>query len=246
MDLYMGTIIVWPIGWAPEYFSLCQGQELLVNQYQAIYSLLGQTFGGNGSTTFKLPNLSGRTPIGAGIPPWTATPVQVAQTYGSSTGTIALTTNNLPPHSHAATFVPSTGPQAVTLPAVPPSGSLSASVNIALNAATSGTAVPPSAGNAYLGGWAGKVGSNPVTATGPYDTTKAAATSNLAGVSASISSAGYSSGSPAVTTTIQAVTGGQVAIAQTGLGQPFSFNNMQPSLVMNFLIAMQGLYPVRQ
>jgi microcystin-dependent protein len=50
-----------PKGWA-----LCNGQLLPINQHQALFSLLGTTFGGNGQTTFALPNLQGRTPIHAG------------------------------------------------------------------------------------------------------------------------------------------------------------------------------------
>ena len=50
-----------PRGWAP-----CNGQLLPINQYQALFSLLGTTYGGNGSTTFALPNLKGRVPIGTG------------------------------------------------------------------------------------------------------------------------------------------------------------------------------------
>lgn len=244
MDVFIGTIVVWPITWAPDYFALCQGQQLQVNQYQALYSLIGQIYGGSGTASFNLPNLIGRAPIGTGSSTWGGV-LQVAQTFGSATGTVTLNGNNLPAHTHAASFAPSTGSQPVTLPAVPPSGSLSVAVGVSLNAGSSGAGVPPSGSNVYLGGIAAKTGNSSIAFTGPYDSNKATASASLAGVSASVSSAGYSSGSPAVTTSIQAVTGGQVTIAAAGLGQPFSINNLQPSLVMNFLMALQGIYPAR-
>lgn len=63
MDYYIGGIVLFPYGFAPMGWLLCDGTVLNVNQYQALYSLLGPRFGGNGSTTFALPNLMGAEPI---------------------------------------------------------------------------------------------------------------------------------------------------------------------------------------
>ncbi len=63
MDYYIGGIVLFPYGYAPYGWALCDGTVYTVNQYQALYSLLGQRFGGNGSTTFAVPNLMGAEPI---------------------------------------------------------------------------------------------------------------------------------------------------------------------------------------
>jgi microcystin-dependent protein len=81
-----------PVGWA-----LCDGQTLSISQYAALFALLGTTFGGNGTTTFNLPNLQGRVPInvgaGAGLPNYV---------WGQQGGqaSVTLQATNLPPHTH--------------------------------------------------------------------------------------------------------------------------------------------------
>lgn len=78
-----------PRGWAQ-----CDGQILPIDQNQSLYSLLGNTFGGDGRTTFALPDLRGRTPLSEGTGP---------RTLGSSGGaeTHALTTAEMPAHTHS-------------------------------------------------------------------------------------------------------------------------------------------------
>ncbi|HAT2998249.1 TPA: tail fiber protein, partial [Kluyvera intermedia] len=66
MEVYMGTILPFAFNYPPYGFALCYGQQYSVGQYQALYSLLGIFYGGNGTTTFNLPNLSGRMLIGSG------------------------------------------------------------------------------------------------------------------------------------------------------------------------------------
>src|SRR6185295_10116377 len=82
-----------PKGWA-----FCNGQFLPINQNQALFSILGTTYGGNGQTTFGLPDLRGRTPVGQGQGPGISN-----YTLGQITGTegTAITAVNLPPHNHA-------------------------------------------------------------------------------------------------------------------------------------------------
>lgn len=63
MEPFLGLIKLYPFGFAPEGWMLCNGATLQIGQYQALYSLLGITFGGNGSTTFNLPNLTGTAPV---------------------------------------------------------------------------------------------------------------------------------------------------------------------------------------
>lgn len=60
---FFGEIQTFSFGFAPRGFALCNGQLLPINQNQALFSLLGTTYGGDGQTNFSLPNLQGRTPI---------------------------------------------------------------------------------------------------------------------------------------------------------------------------------------
>src|SRR5258708_40359828 len=60
---YLGQLMLCSWNFPPKGFAGCNGQQLPINQNQALFSLLGTTYGGNGQTTFALPNLQGRTPI---------------------------------------------------------------------------------------------------------------------------------------------------------------------------------------
>jgi microcystin-dependent protein len=94
---YLGGIFMFAGNFAPRGYQLCQGQVLSISQNAALFSILGTTYGGNGTTNFQLPNLQGRAAIGAGngagLPP-----VTLGETAGSPT--VTLLTTNLPPHSH--------------------------------------------------------------------------------------------------------------------------------------------------
>lgn len=63
---YLSEIKICAFGFAPKGWTLCNGQILPINQNQALFALLGTTYGGNGQTTFGLPNLQGRVPIHVG------------------------------------------------------------------------------------------------------------------------------------------------------------------------------------
>jgi microcystin-dependent protein len=60
---FLGEIKIMSFGYAPRNWAMCNGQQLPINQNQALFSLLGTTYGGNGQTTFALPDLRGQTPI---------------------------------------------------------------------------------------------------------------------------------------------------------------------------------------
>jgi len=85
-----------PIGWAA-----LNGQILPINQYQALFALLGTQYGGDGVQNFALPDLRGRTIVATGSGPG-LTPRIIGQSGGSETNTLAVA--NLPPHAH--TFAP--------------------------------------------------------------------------------------------------------------------------------------------
>ncbi len=94
----LGQIVPFAGNFAPKGWLLCQGQLLPISQYTALFSLLGTNYGGNGTTTFALPNLQGVAAISDGQGPG-----RTARTIGETGGseTAALTTNTMPVHTHA-------------------------------------------------------------------------------------------------------------------------------------------------
>jgi microcystin-dependent protein len=93
----LGQIAIVGFNYAPRGWALCDGQLLAISQNQALFSLLGTTYGGDGRTTFALPDLRGRAPIHVGNGPGLST-IQWGEKSGSET--VTLTTANLPSHSH--------------------------------------------------------------------------------------------------------------------------------------------------
>lgn len=63
MDTFVGDIRLFPYTFTPKGWAECRGQEVPVVEYQELYSLIGTTYGGNGVTSFKLPNLVGTEPM---------------------------------------------------------------------------------------------------------------------------------------------------------------------------------------
>lgn len=99
LEPYLGAIFICPYTFAPRGYAFCAGQILPIAQNTALFSLLGTTYGGNGQTTFALPDLRGRMPVGAGQGPGLSS-VDLGQVAGSETAT--LTPNQMPAHSHLA------------------------------------------------------------------------------------------------------------------------------------------------
>jgi len=100
MEGTIATIMLFAADFAPKYWALCSGQLLPINQNQALFSLLGTTYGGDGRTTFALPDFRGRTAIGAGQGAGRSN-FELGQRAGSQA--VTLSTANLPPHTHLAT-----------------------------------------------------------------------------------------------------------------------------------------------
>ncbi len=99
MDAYLGNIIGWAGTYAPRGWLFCFGQILPVSQNQALFSLIGTTYGGDGITNFQLPNLRGRTIVGSGQGTDLSN-YKVGQTGGVESTT--LTMNQMPAHTHLA------------------------------------------------------------------------------------------------------------------------------------------------
>ena len=99
---FLGEIRIMSFDFAPKGWAQCNGQTLPINQNQALFSLLGTTYGGNGQTTFALPDLRGRTPVhfgqGRGL-----TARFIGESGGSST--VTLIASQVPTHTHAGANV---------------------------------------------------------------------------------------------------------------------------------------------
>lgn len=182
-DPFIGQISMFGGNFAPRGWAFCNGQLLAISQNTALFSLLGTIYGGNGVTTFALPDLRGRTPIHAGNGPGLSTRV-LGTKIGTEVNVLNLT--QMPSHNHIATNI----------------------VTIELNTSTeNGEESSPE--NQYL------AAGNNIYVDTPTANTK------LAGISGT------------VTTTI----------ANSGGNQPI--NNMQPSITIHYIIALQGIYPSR-
>jgi microcystin-dependent protein len=94
---FLGEIRAFSFNFAPTGWALCNGQLLAINQNQALFALLGTTFGGNGTTTFALPNLQGRVALGMGT-----SSVGTSFVIGESLGEVShtLVETEMPAHNH--------------------------------------------------------------------------------------------------------------------------------------------------
>lgn len=99
---YLGSVCFSVTNYCPEGYLNANGQALSINDYQGLYALLGTTYGGT-TTTFNLPDLRGRVPVGQGTGPG-LTPAVQGQPRGVES--VTLSESNLPSHSHAPTFTP--------------------------------------------------------------------------------------------------------------------------------------------
>lgn len=97
MDPFIGQIMETGFNFAPPGWAFCDGSLLPISEYDALFALIGTTYGGDGQTTFALPDLRGRSALHAGQGPGLPSN-SVGQTGGAPTTT--LNVNNLPPHNH--------------------------------------------------------------------------------------------------------------------------------------------------
>jgi microcystin-dependent protein len=177
MEGYLAEIKMFGGNFAPRNWAYCQGQLLAIAQNQALFSLLGTTYGGDGRTTFGLPDMRGRASVGSGRGPG-LTDRRIGQKLGTETNTLNQT--QLPTHNH------------------------SAQLRAESAAGTSG---------------------NP--------------TGNLLGVVTTEADI-YAPPVPAEEVDMSS---DAIVVNNSGGGQPV--NNMQPSLVLNYIICTNGLYPSR-
>lgn len=204
MDPLMATVMIWAPNFAPRQWSLCQGQLLPISSNSALFSLLGTMYGGDGRTSFGLPDLRGRTAIGAGRFPGGAVSYRQGQVGGAEF--VTLSTSEIPAHNHTASFTGGPVAGSISIPATTGDGSTaspSASVHLAKGVAQVGF----NSGDA-------KIYSN--------------ATVNT------------TVGGPVA---FSGVATGTVAVGFTGGGQ--AHENRHPFQVLQYIIALQGIFPSR-
>lgn len=197
---FLGTVMIWAPNFAPRGWAFCQGQLLAISSNTALFSLLGTVYGGNGQTTFALPNLQGRVPVGQGQSPGLG-----QYTLGQTSGTenVTLTSAQMPIHTHGATFTPT--------------GNLG--VDVTVNATTQ----PASSNSPQQDGQLGVVspgGTRVYAAAGGTQVPLGGASAQLNGQ-------------------VQ----GTVAVGPSGNSVPFSI--VQPYQVLNYVIALEGVFPSR-
>jgi microcystin-dependent protein len=123
-DPFVAEIRIFPFNFAPKGWAWCDGQLLPISQNTALFSLLGTTYGGDGKSTFALPDLEGRVPMHPGQGPGLSLH-DLGETGGSET--VTLLESEIPSHSHAlsAAAVPADGPNpAGALTAAPASDNI--------------------------------------------------------------------------------------------------------------------------
>jgi microcystin-dependent protein len=135
---FLGEIRIFPYNFAPRGWAFCNGQILSISQNTALFSLLGTTYGGNGQTTFALPDLRGRVPNSSGQGPGLSS-YTLGQVGG--TETVTLTQSEMPSHNHG---VNSTNADATS---ARPGGNFPAAGG-GYNSASSNTMAPTMIGNA--------------------------------------------------------------------------------------------------
>lgn len=200
MDYYIGMLATFGFTWTPVDFANCNGQQVSIQQYTALYALIGATYGGDHRTYFNVPNLNGRTLVHQGTSPASGHYYPLGESSGAPMAQLGI--SNLPPHTHTATLSGSGSP---------------VTVQVSTAGATHET---PVAGDFFA---STNLGGDPVSAyigSGSAGTTVA-----LGGVSGG------------------GVTGATVTNGLAGAGQSFSI--MNPFLVMNVCICVNGLFPPR-
>jgi len=206
MDPTLSEIRIFAGNFAPLSWALCTGQLMSIAENTALFSLLGTTYGGDGQTTFALPDFRGRVAVGTGqglgLSPW-----DLGQVEGVEN--VTLLTSNMPAHNH--TLI-SPGNAAIT-------GTITATMNV------SDTSVSPGStpDGQFLGPDASGAGTYAASATSGATLNASAVSVNTTGLSANL--------------------GTSVSIGIAGGSQPLSI--VQPYLGLNFIIAVEGIYPSR-
>jgi microcystin-dependent protein len=236
-DAFLGTIIAWPIDYAPDGWAFCWGQEIQIQQKPSLYSLLGVRYGGDGRTTFNLPDLRGKSVIGMGAAPG-LTSNYLGQMKGHEYANAVL-----PSHTHV---IPNSGMSAnlstanISVTASEITVESSGTYGVPITSEAGDPASMPANSDHYLGTPKLKTGlaldTYYTSATEPTVTTKPT-TINVTGKTTPTINASLTGNAKVdVTDNLQ--------VSTTGTDNNY-IPLTQPSLVLNYIICVDGLYPPR-
>ncbi|WP_158279360.1 phage tail protein [Azospirillum humicireducens] len=226
-DAYIGTICTFAFDWCPRNYILADGRTLAIREYQALFALVGFSYGGDKVNTFGIPDLRGRAVIGSGTGPGLAN-IAIGAKVGQQELLLAPTQVPLQPHTHAATFT-GTGGGTSGSTTVPFTGNVSVPITNGGNPVSA-----PTSGTVYLGDASVSDGGLGVTLNGPYNTSGPGTAANVKGTA---------SGSITVPNT--GITGGRVAVAPASAGATQKVSTQSPAIGQTVCIVANGLYPNR-
>lgn len=221
----IGSVSYFGGDFAPVNTAICDGKVIAITSNNALYSIIGSFFGGDGRVTMGLPDMRGRAIIGLGSGPGLSSR-SLAQKFGTETFTVRLGKNNLPKHKHSASFDASALNSSVTT--TPDLSTLEMTVTLKCNSTAAGSdpkdAYPGS--NASVDAWA----------TSAPDAMMATDGITQADVDAV----------DVVTQFTTSTNSGQpIALQNTGGGASFENSNMPPYTTFTCVIALVGEYPPR-
>jgi microcystin-dependent protein len=143
-DQFLAEIRIFPFNFAPRGWAQCNGQLLAISQNTALFSLIGTFYGGNGTSTFALPNFQGNVPVhqgtGVGLSSYT-----VGETGGSPT--VTLLPNQVPGHSHSFSGDPNSKKELTSVSNAAPAGATSAYSTAAPNTTMAANMLVPAGGS---------------------------------------------------------------------------------------------------
>lgn len=234
---YLGSVCFFPSNYCPKGYVVADGSVLPISGNDALYSLLGTIYGGDGTKTFGVPDLRGRMAIGVGQ--GTGLPaVALNQTLGQPSVTLQPGQVPLTAHTHPATFTAHTESMKVDIPAAS-----TLAVTATLPASAQDGAPSIAAGDVlYLAALKGATETRGLTITGPYLANLA--DQKTATLVADVEVSG-SIDRPASSFTFAATTGGSVAVAQSVDRQVAPVPTQSPGLGMSACIATTGLFPTK-
>lgn len=228
---FLGQICTFAFGYCPQNFLPADGALVSVTQNSALFALLGVTYGGNGSSTFALPDLRGRGVAGVGQGTGLSTPVVLGQPLGQQS--LIMTQQQMPMHTHGAAFTGGGGgDRTVNIPAQP--GTLVAVPQLLAKQVSGAAAV-------MTGSFLGQGGTGVTSATIYVDKDSPASTAALSGLTVGLTG---NAAIPAFSFTVPSgFTSGAVTVQAAGGSQPVS--TQSPALGMTQCIATSGIYPSR-
>jgi microcystin-dependent protein len=143
---YVGEIRMFAGNFPPLGWEFCNGQQLPISENETLFQLIGTTYGGDGQSTFNLPNLQSRIPIHMGTNPANGSTFQIGEMAGVES--VTLTTQQIPVHNHAAMGAAVTGDQTSLNNALPANSvTITPYLNSSPDAAFNAQAIGPTGGS---------------------------------------------------------------------------------------------------